>query len=80
LINDQGQSEIRNAAECWDCMACIKACPNGALETQLPFMLAGLGASLRPQLYKDKIRWICKDAQGRIEEFEIPRVIESAER
>lgn len=80
FINKQGQSEIRNSAECWDCMACIKMCPNGALETQLPFMLAGPGASLQPKLSKDRIRWICKDTQGRIEEFEIPRVIESKER
>ncbi|MGE5582973.1 MAG: 4Fe-4S binding protein [Bacillota bacterium] len=73
FINQSGKSAIRNQAECWDCMACVKTCPAGALETRLPFCLADYGASLKPEVGTEEIRWVCKHPDGEIEVFTIPR-------
>lgn len=72
-LNDEEKSMIRNQADCWDCMACVKSCPAGALETKLPFSLANFGASLRPEITEKEIHWICNDPDGKTEEFIIPR-------
>lgn len=52
-------------------MVCVKSCPFGAIETRLPFQLAGFGASLKPEVAKDKIVWKLKDADGNTEIFEV---------
>lgn len=72
-IDEKGKSSIRNQADCWDCMACVKSCPQGALETRLPFSLADFGATLKPKIDSDKIRWELTYPDGRSEEFIIPR-------
>ncbi len=75
FINKEGKVEIRNQAECWDCMACIKSCPYGALETRLPYQIADYKATLKPLLKRDKIIWKLRDIRGNIEEYIIPRKI-----
>lgn len=72
-IDENGKSSIRNQADCWDCMACVKICPKGALETRLPFSLADCGATLKPKMFPDRIEWMLTYADGRCEEFIIPR-------
>ena len=72
-LDENGKSSIRNQADCWDCMACVKSCPEGALETRLPFSLADFGATLKPKIYPDRIEWRLTYADGRLEEFNIPR-------
>lgn len=72
-IDENGMSSIRNQADCWDCMACVKSCLNGALETRLPFSLADFGATLKPKIFPDLIQWELTYADGRLEEFAIPR-------
>lgn len=72
LDKDQ-KSQMRNAADCWDCMACVKTCPAGAIETKLPYSLAEFGAHLIPRVSETKICWECIYPDGRREEFVIPR-------
>ncbi|HOJ78642.1 MAG TPA: 4Fe-4S binding protein [Bacillota bacterium] len=72
-LNDQLRCEIRNQSECWDCMACVKSCRVGAIETKLPFSLANYGASLKPELKETSIEWICSYPNGEEERFTIPR-------
>ncbi|TCL65956.1 adenylylsulfate reductase subunit B [Hydrogenispora ethanolica] len=72
-LNEQKRSYIRNQADCWDCMACVKACPTGALKTRLPFSVADCGAALIPALTETEIRWQCIHADQRTEEFVVPR-------
>ena len=62
---------ITSDAECWDCMACVKACPVLAVKTKLPFQLANRGATLLPKVFKDKIQWTLTYEDGKIEEFEV---------
>jgi adenylylsulfate reductase subunit B len=66
-----GKAYNRDPRDCWDCMACVKLCPHGALETKLPYALADYGAALRPQVKEDRIIWTCKDSSGRVEEYVI---------
>jgi adenylylsulfate reductase, subunit B len=72
IDNDTGKAYIRNPEECWDCMACVKACPYQALETSLPYQLANYKATLKPRVYKDKIVWKLRDINGVEEVFDIP--------
>lgn len=64
--------KVRDVQDCWDCMACVKACPNSALETRLPFSLANPGASIRPVVKDDHIIWHCRDCRGRETQYVIP--------
>lgn len=70
-LDEQGKGTIRSARDCWDCMACVKACPRGALETRLPYQLALYKATLRPKVKSDRIEWTLIDIDGNKEEFTI---------
>ncbi len=48
---------MREQADCWDCFACVKMCPVGAIDVVLPYELAGRDARLVPKLKKESIRW-----------------------
>ena len=60
-----GKAYCRNPRDCWDCMSCVKACPNGALATRMPYQLGYFKASLRPVMGKDVITWKCVDIYGK---------------
>lgn len=70
-IGADTQAFIRAQRDCWDCMACVKSCPQAALETKLPFVLADYGARLVPEVAKDHITWRSIDSQGTEEQFVI---------
>ncbi|OEF97664.1 4Fe-4S dicluster domain-containing protein [Desulfuribacillus alkaliarsenatis] len=63
---------IRSSKDCWDCMACVKACPQQALQTKLPFQLAGYGSKLVPKSEKKQIHWTLTHPDGKVETFTIP--------
>ena len=54
----------RNTRDCWDCMSCVKACVQGAIETRIPYQLGYHSASLRPIMGKNQITWKCVDIYG----------------
>jgi len=66
-----GKPYIRSDRDCWDCMVCVKACPNEAIETKLPYQLASYRASLKPKVYDGKIIWKLVDIKGKEEIFEL---------
>lgn len=69
----QKKAAIREQRECWDCMACVKSCAHGALLTKLPYTIADYGATIRPFLGEGWIKWVCRDQEGREEEFLLSR-------
>ena len=73
VLNTAKQSSMRNQADCWDCMACVKACPSHAIKTRLPFSLADCGADLTPVVSEAEIKWTCVYADGTYEEYVVPR-------
>jgi adenylylsulfate reductase subunit B len=36
LNSETLKAACRSPRDCWDCMSCVKACPQGAIETRLP--------------------------------------------
>lgn len=66
-----GKAAIRDTKDCWDCTACVKACPRQAIEMYLPAQIGGRGATLKAQTSRDKIIWILKHPEGWEEVFEI---------
>jgi adenylylsulfate reductase, subunit B len=71
IDKETGKPYIRSPRDCWDCMVCVKACPYGAIETRLPYQLASYKASLKPEVYKEKIIWHLYDSKGREEIYEL---------
>ncbi|OEH84855.1 hypothetical protein BHU72_06575 [Desulfuribacillus stibiiarsenatis] len=70
--NQENKAYIRSKQDCWDCMACVKACPQQAIETKLPYELAGYGAKLTPKTEKNQIVWNLEYPDGRKDIFVIP--------
>jgi adenylylsulfate reductase subunit B len=64
------KSFIRDPGDCWDCMACVKSCPYGAIETKLPYELGYKDAHLIPKRKGKIIVWELVYSDGRREVFE----------
>lgn len=64
---------IWDDSDCWNCLVCVKHCPVGAIILKLPKSIARYGATLMPEIKKDKIVWDLTDADGKQEKFEIMR-------
>ncbi len=60
----QGKAVIEHKSDCWDCAACVKACPMNAIEIYLPEEIGGQGANLLAQVKEDEILWIIKNNSG----------------
>lgn len=74
LYKKDGKVAVRDAADCWDCAACVKVCPQGALYLQLPPVAGGRGTKLTARTYRDKTLWLVKRTNGREEKYSIPAV------
>ena len=66
-----GPAEIREPGDCWDCTACVKACPCQAIALYLPAQIGGHGATLKARQFRDKTIWTCRRPDGKAEEFNI---------
>lgn len=69
LGTQDGKAYIRDDRDCWDCMACVKACPVSAIDLRLSYVIADYRATLTPRGSRDHITWICIDSAGNREEF-----------
>ncbi|MBI3309037.1 MAG: adenylylsulfate reductase [Candidatus Melainabacteria bacterium] len=69
-MESTGKAQICCNADCWDCAACIKLCPQQAIEIKLPFEIAGKENSIKARAYKDKTIWTVKDEKGNEQTFE----------
>jgi adenylylsulfate reductase subunit B len=67
----EGSAFCRSRRDCWDCMACVKACPARALEIRIPYQLGYYPAKLVPELKEKEIRWTVTDINGKDECFTI---------
>jgi adenylylsulfate reductase subunit B len=47
----------RDSSACWDCCACVKACPAGAVTPRLAYDLALFGAEVSCEGRPDGCRW-----------------------
>lgn len=72
LMQSNGKAQITCNADCWDCVACVKICPQQAIDIRLPFEITGKQGSLKSRAYRDKTIWTIKDEKGNEETFETP--------
>lgn len=55
--DEHNKVRIRSKADCWDCAACVKECPMGAIELYLPSSGKEKNAALRAKVKSDGIIW-----------------------
>ena len=70
FMESNGKAQICSNADCWDCAACIKICPQQAIELKLPFEIVGGKGFLKAKAYRDKTVWTSQDEEGKEEIFE----------
>jgi adenylylsulfate reductase subunit B len=65
---------LKYVEDCWDCLPCVKSCPQEAIVFQLSYQFGPPAASLVPHVnaQKNQITWECTDADGKTETFTIP--------
>jgi len=71
VTGEGGRTSVRDARDCWDCAACVKACPKQAIEMYLPAQVGGRGATLQGHSSKQMIVWSLQHPDGREEVFNI---------
>ena len=59
-----GKAVLREPADCWDCFACVKACPRSALSVELPFQISEEKHRLAARVKKNTIVWKLVDCGG----------------
>jgi adenylylsulfate reductase subunit B len=58
--------------QCWECYACVKICPQNAVEVRHYADVVPLGASVQPLRGTDSITWTIKFRNGTMKRFEFP--------
>ena len=64
FYRENGKAALREPAECWDCFACVKACPREALSIELPFQISESRHRLSARFNNNHIVWSMSDADG----------------
>jgi adenylylsulfate reductase subunit B len=62
---ENGKAVLREPSDCWDCCACVKACPRSALSIALPFQISEAKHRLIARLRKNHILWKLVDRHGK---------------
>ena len=58
--------------QCWECYACVKICPQNAIEVRHYADVVPLGASVQPLRGTDSIVWTIKFRNGNMKRFKFP--------
>ena len=66
------KAALRDPRDCWDCAACLKECPQTAVEMYLPIEIGGRGSTLTAKKSPGYITWTLKEFTGRVRVFKIP--------
>lgn len=64
FYREHGKAQLQEPSDCWDCFACVKACPREALCIELPFQISASRHRLSARIKPDHILWKMHDAQG----------------
>ncbi len=80
LYRDNGKARLREPSECWDCFACVKACPCEALSIGLLLPKSTLRNRLAARIQTEYILWKMYDHRGSIiNQCRIPNRITSSD-
>lgn len=58
--------------QCWECYACVKACPQQAIECRHYADIVPLGGSVQPVRSSDSIVWNIRFRNGNTKRFKFP--------
>lgn len=58
--------------QCWECYACVKTCPQSAIDMRGYGDVVPLGASLTPLRATDSIMWTVRFRNGQTKRFKFP--------
>src|SRR5262249_17859566 len=72
LDKSLGESWNQEPDLCWECYACVKTCPQGAIAMRGYGDVVPLGASLTPLRGTDAIMWTVKFRDGQMKRFKFP--------
>jgi len=64
FYRENGKAILREPSDCWDCFACVKACPRSALSVELPFQISEEKHRLTARVKKNTIVWKLVDYKG----------------
>ncbi len=62
----------REPAQCWECYACVKACPQNAIECRAYADFVPLGGSVQPLSGDTSIIWTIRFRNGNKKRFKYP--------
>jgi len=69
---DRGRAYNLEPAMCWECYACVKACPEGAIDVRGYADFAPLGHRVVPNRTTDRIFWTIQLRGGGTRQFDFP--------
>jgi adenylylsulfate reductase subunit B len=71
LLTDKAY--LKYPEDCWDCLPCVKSCPEEAIDFYLSYQMGFKNATLKPHIPKtrDHIVWESTDTHGNKETFTI---------
>ena len=75
IVKDMGTNKAYlKHQDCWDCLACVKACPEEAITFRLSFQLGFPNADLIPHVKarENTITWEATDCNGNKESYSLP--------
>ncbi len=75
IVKDHAENKayLKYPEDCWDCLPCVKVCPEEAIEFHLSFQFGSKGARLIPHVPRkgSQITWDAVDLKGNKETFTI---------
>lgn len=66
------QAYNQEPEQCWECYACVKICPQQAIECRHYADVVPLGASVQPSRGTDSITWRIRFRNGTVKNFKFP--------
>ncbi len=66
FYREDGKARLRKLSDCWDCFACVKACPREALCIELPFQISESQHRLSARIKSGHIEWKMHDLQDKL--------------
>jgi adenylylsulfate reductase subunit B len=67
-----GQAYNQEPDLCWECYACVKMCPQGAIEMRGYADVMPMGSRVTPMRGTDSIMWAIQFRDGTIKRFKYP--------
>jgi adenylylsulfate reductase, subunit B len=72
LDHSIGQAYNQEPDLCWECYACVKVCPQGAIEMRGYADVMPMGARVTPLRGTDTIMWAIQFRNGEVKRFKFP--------